>query len=112
MSSEMSISFSYTKALSGPSIRNTSSDYQSLPLPLSICKFSQTIFYPLLFYVGRHVLLRVAGDNNTIHAQVTYLLEGNSLLKELSSVQSPLLDTFQSFEFLYHRNDLLIHIDV
>ena len=80
---------------------NTLPNYQSLTQPLSICKFSWTIFYPWLCVVGRHILLRVAGGINTIHPQATYLPKDNSLLEELSSVESLLMERSQSFEFWF-----------
>ena len=49
MSSGININSSDTKALSGPSAGgNTLPDYQILPQPLSISKFSLTIFFPWL----------------------------------------------------------------
>ena len=58
---------------------STSPDYQSLPQFISICKSSQTISYPLLFYVGRRVLHLAVTNSDTIHPQAMYLLENNSL---------------------------------
>ena len=59
---------------------NTLTDCQSLPLPLSICKWPKTISYPLLSCADHRVLLWFTGDNDTIDPQATCPLEDNSLI--------------------------------
>ena len=58
---------------------STSCDYQSLQQPLSICKFSWTTPYWLLFDIGHHVLHWVVIDTYTIHPLVIYLLQDRPL---------------------------------
>ena len=50
-------------------LRSTLHDYQSLPQFILICKSFWTIFYPLLFCDGHHVLPWVATNSDTTHPQ-------------------------------------------
>ena len=51
-----------------------------LPQFLSICKFSYTISYQLLYISDHHVPHRVATNSDTTHPQVIYLTQDNSLI--------------------------------
>ena len=59
---------------------NTSHDCLRLQRFLSICKFSWTTPYPLLYVSDHRVLHRVVIGTDTIHPQVIYLLQDRPLI--------------------------------